>query len=54
MKTNISSPEVKLEEENEAEDVNKRREDESLLEWIDRQLEEAEKRKRMREENEKK
>jgi len=49
-KTKISSPEIALEEKTEAVDDSRRKETESLLEWIDRQLDEAEKRKKMREE----
>ena len=38
-----------LEEERGEESTESRRENESLLEWIDRQLKEAEERKRLRE-----
>ena len=44
-----SSPTVVLEEERGEESTESRSENESLLEWIDRQLKEAEERKRLRE-----
>ena len=47
--TSISSPRIALEEVTVTEDDSGRKETESLLEWIDRQLEEAEKRKKTRE-----